>query len=312
MTQRQNRLLFGAAAVSAAAALAGLLAWVLARPEPPPTAAAVRAVADIAAVLTLGLAVVPRLDGRRYRDELARRAARPLAVAAGVWLVAELIRTVLAAAEAAATPVAMLSVPTVLEFVSSTVPGRSAMFSLAAAGLVCALALFASPAPPVTVGIAGVATAGVAARAVTGHVSENVVGATAVVVHSLAAALWCGTLGALTFTVSSRGQWARVLPRFSQLALVCVAVLLAGGVVAAFARLGTAADLIGTGYGRILLAKIAVTAALLILAWTNRTGWLRNARAHRVSADASLSRSLAELGLMASALTLAAALTLTG
>jgi putative copper resistance protein D len=119
-------------------------------------------------------------------------------------------------------------------------------------------------------------------------------------------------LGALTFTVSSRGQWARVLPRFSQLALVCVAVLLAGGVVAAFARLGSAADLVGTGYGRILLAKIAVTAALLILAWTNRMGWLREARAHRVSADASLSRSLAEVGLMTTALTLAAALTLTG
>jgi putative copper resistance protein D len=260
----------------------------------------------------LGLAVVPRLDGLRYRDELARRAARPLAVAAGVWLVAELLRTVLAAAEAAAIPVTRLSVQTVLEFVSSTVAGRSTVFSLAAAGLVCALALFASPAPPVTVGIAGVAAAGVAARAVTGHVSENVVGATAVVVHALAAALWCGTLGALTFTVSSRGQWARVLPRFSQLALVCVAVLLAGGVVAAFARLGSAADLVGTGYGRILLAKIAVTAALLILAWTNRMGWLREARAHRVSADASLSRSLAEVGLMTTALTLAAALTLTG
>ena len=109
MRQRQNRLLFGAAAVSAAAALAGLLAWVLARPEPPAVEAAVRAVADIAAVLTLGLAVVPRLDGLRYRDELARRAARPLAVAAGVWLVAELLRTVLAAAEAAAIPVTRLS-----------------------------------------------------------------------------------------------------------------------------------------------------------------------------------------------------------
>ena len=133
VTQGRNRLLFGAAAVGAAAALAGVLAWVLARPEPPPVAAAVRAVADISAVLTLGLAVVPRLDGLRYRAELARRAGRPLAVAAGVWLVAELIRTVLAAAETAATPVARLSVPTVLEFVSGTVPGRSAVFSLATA-----------------------------------------------------------------------------------------------------------------------------------------------------------------------------------
>jgi copper resistance protein D len=48
-------------------------------------------------------------------------------------------------------------------------------------------------------------------------------------VHALAAALCCGALAALALTVEHRGQWARVLPRFFQLSLLCVATLLAAG-----------------------------------------------------------------------------------
>jgi putative copper resistance protein D len=114
----------------------------------------------------------------------------------------------------------------------------------------------------------------------------------------------------MAVTITARGQWARVLPRFSQLALVCVATLLLGGVVAALESLGSLGDLVGTGYGRLLLAKVGVTLGLMFVAWRNRIGWLGAARAHRVSATVSLSRSLGELGLMALALTLAAGLTL--
>jgi hypothetical protein len=55
----------------------------------------------------------------------------------------------------------------------------------------------------------------------------------AVAVHALAAALCCGALAALALTVEHRGQWARVLPRFFQLSLLCVATLLAAGIAGA-------------------------------------------------------------------------------
>ena len=103
-----------------------------------------------------------------------------------------------------------------------------------------------------------------------------------------------------------------MLPAFSGLALWCTTALLAGGVTAALVTVGSPADLYTTGYGRILLAKVAVTAVLLMVAWRNRTGWLTAARNHRISARGSLVRSAIELSLMAVALTLAAALTVTG
>lgn len=133
-----------------------------------------------------------------------------------------------------------------------------------------------------------------------------------VVVHSLAAALWFGTLAALALTVSARGQWARMLPTFSRYALPGVAVLVATGVLTALGALDSAGAVFQTGYGRVLLAKVVVTAVVLVLAWAHRGGWLRAARAHRVGAQDSLRRSMVELALLTVALTLAAGLTVTG
>ena len=76
--------------------------------------------------------------------------------------------------------------------------------------------------------------------------------------------------------------------------------------------IGSLHELYATGYGRILLAKVAVTVVVLMVAWRNRTGWLTAARSHRISAEQSLLRAAAELSLMAVALTLAAALSVTG
>jgi putative copper resistance protein D len=103
-----------------------------------------------------------------------------------------------------------------------------------------------------------------------------------------------------------------VLPRFSQLSLGCVAALLAGGVVGAVITLGSPSQLVTTGYGRLLTAKIVLTVALVLLAYRNRTMWLPAARAHRATAVVSRSRALFEVAIMAVALTLAAALAVTG
>lgn len=76
---------------------------------------------------------------------------------------------------------------------------------------------------------------------------------------------------ALLVIVRHRGRWARVLPRFAQMSLICVAVLLAGGVVGAVIVLDSPSQLYATGYGRVLSAKIALAAALGVLAWFNRS-----------------------------------------
>ena len=160
--------------------------------------------------------------------------------------------------------------------------------------------------------VAAKTAVGLVARTIGGHMSASALGGIAVAVHVPAAAVWCGTLAALVLTVEHRGQWARVLPRFSELSLSCVIALLTGGVTGALVAVNSASQLFATGYGRVLLIKIVLTVVLIALAWRNRARWLPAAKSHRVTAYVSRSRSLSELAIMAVALTMAAALAVTG
>lgn len=301
-----------AVAATTVVVAATLLAWALAWPQNVLGDSVVRVIADIAAVLTLGFAVVARFDDPRYRDELVSRAAGPLVVSAAVWAVAELVRLVVTAAQSAGTPVLQLGVRTAFDFATGTAPGRSGVLCLAAAAAVALAATFTRRTQAVGLATAGLAALGIVGRSLVGHVSASTIGGLAVALHALAAALWCGSLAALVLTVDRRGRWARVLPRFSRMSLGCVGVLVACGVIGAAVVLPSPATLYETGYGRLLIAKLLVTAALTVLAWRNRTIWLPAARTHRASADVSNLRSRVELAGMGVALVLAAALAVTG
>ena len=288
------------------------LAWALGYPQNAWSASLVRAVADISAVVTLGLLVVPWFDDLRHRDQLADRAVRPLILVSAGWAVAEMVRLFLGAAEAAGSSARLVGVGTTVEFALQTAVGRSTLLCLAAALVVGVIAAVAPRVPPARVVATGAAAMGLAGRSLVGHLSESPIGGLAVAVHALAAALWCGALAALVLTVSHRGQWARVLPRFSQVSLVCVVVLLVGGTIGAVITVDAPSALYATGYGRVLTAKIVVTVVLVALAWRNRAGWLPAARSHRANADVSRVRSRVELAFMAVAWALAAALAVTG
>jgi copper resistance protein D len=216
------------------------------------------------------------------------------------------------AAEAAGSSVVGLDATTAVEFAIHTAPGRAGLVALVAAALVCLVTALGPRTPAVAVATVGLAALGMTSRTLIGHLSASTVGGLAIALHALAAALWCGSLAALVLTVDRRGRWARVLPRFSRMSLLCVAVLLAGGIVGAVVALPSVSALYATGYGRLLLAKIVMTVALTVLAWRNRTMWLPAARTHRASSQVSNLRSRVELAGMGVALTLAAALAVTG
>ncbi len=310
-----NRLraaILGALCVGAAAATA----WGLAYPQNSPVPSLVRAVSDGAAVVVLGLLVVPAFDEERYRGGLADRAARPLIVGSAVWAIAELLRLVVGAAEAAGSSAERVDVRTTFVFAVDTAVGRAGVVCLVAAAVVCVVAMVspgnARPTSTASVVAVGAAAIGVAGRSLVGHLSESPLGGVAVAVHALAAAVWCGSLAALVLTVTHRGQWARVLPRFSQVSLACVVVLSVFGVAGAVVTLNSPSDLYHTGYGRVLAAKLLVTVVLLGLAARNRSVWLPAARSHQATVSVSRVRSRVELAIMAIALTLAAALAVTG
>ncbi|MDE2149316.1 MAG: CopD family protein [Gammaproteobacteria bacterium] len=92
--------------------------------------------------------------------------------------------------------------------------------------------------------------------------------------HVLAAALWLGALPLLAAMLYGDGaepaRAQRVIRRFSRMGVVCVAVLAFSGGVNASPLGLSAAVWWGSGYGRMVLVKIALFSAMLGLAAYNR------------------------------------------
>jgi copper transport protein len=112
--------------------------------------------------------------------------------------------------------------------------------------------------------------------ALSGHADAT--GRTAVVVdaaHVLAASVWAGGLLFLLLALTWSGElrWAaaaRLVPRFSAVALVAVAVLVAAGTVSAYLQVQGWQALIDTTYGRLVLVKAALVVPVLGLGAFNK------------------------------------------
>ena len=96
-------------------------------------------------------------------------------------------------------------------------------------------------------------------------------------VHLVAAGLWAGGIVGLA-TQRPPGGWRspearQLLRRFSPIALTAFAIAVAGGGLEAVFQLGSVGALVGTDYGRVLLAKIALVGLMLplsLVAWRLR------------------------------------------
>ena len=110
-------------------------------------------------------------------------------------------------------------------------------------------------------------------------------------VHLLAAGIWAGGLVPLLVCLA----WASRLPdsapaaiavaRFSRIGLAAVSALAVTGAFASWQQVGGAAALIGTAYGRWLLVKLLLLAALLSLAARNLLVWRPRLEAGGPDAD---------------------------
>ncbi|MBA4021443.1 MAG: copper resistance protein CopD [Gordonia sp.] len=285
-----------------AAWLGVALCWVIARPGGPEMDAAAGAVAICAAITVLGLTSLRVLGG----EPTEPRALQLIAIVAGVWFVAALVAAWLGVAERTGRSPGAVGLSDFVR-VSGATP------ALIGTGCALLVAMFAvvwmfRPAMAVPEAAAAVTALGLLIGPVTGHLGQQTGGPVLVAVHVLAAGWWCGALAALALTVRGRKGWATSLPLFSGYAQWCVLVLFVTGVVAAFLELDSLGELTGTGYGRVLLAKSAGLAILIVVAFRQRTTWLPAARAHRIGEEVSLQRALVEVTLMAVVIGLAAGL----
>jgi copper transport protein len=100
------------------------------------------------------------------------------------------------------------------------------------------------------------------------------------VLHVLAAGTWIGGIATLVIALPAATRrlepdertrlLAAVLGRFSTLALIAVAALLAGGIAQSVLELRSIGDLVDTAFGRAVLVKIGLVCALLALGRLNR------------------------------------------
>jgi putative copper resistance protein D len=169
--------------------------------------------------------------------------------------------------------------PTLGIVVRDTWFGRVCIVRLALAALFAWLLLRRAWVSPWALVVAG---AYLAAPAFAGHAAggQGLEGASRIVVdmaHLVAAGAWVGALpgfvlvlraahGADTATLDAV---ARATRRFSVLGAIAVAALVATGVVNSIYMVGGWAEFTGTEYGRLLLAKLVVVAAMLAIAGTN-------------------------------------------
>ncbi|MFP5072598.1 CopD family protein [Pseudonocardia nantongensis] len=265
-----------------------------------------RAGADLAALTAAGAALAALLAPGRVPG-----ADRVLIGAAAAWPALLLLDAVVRGALLAGREPAAVRVPDVVRYLTGPLAGTGLLIAGAAAVLLagCALARPAAPGQgtgPPALGL-GLAVTGLAAPAVTGHAAASahaVVAVPGVLLHVVAAALWVGGLGAVLVLARDGAVLAGALPRFSRLAGWAVGALAASGVLAATARLGSPAELVTTGYGALLLAKIGLLGVAAALGGLTR----RRLRAGRAAVQAW---AAVEILVLAAAVGVAATLTRT-
>ncbi|HEX2049740.1 MAG TPA: CopD family protein [Actinomycetota bacterium] len=247
--------------------------------------------ATFAALLVLAgaAAFAARAWGRDDDDAIDGAFARRVrALLSAAWLVAvvgTLASIVLQGAVAGDVPLSEALSGDVVAEVASTRFGRVALARVALLALVAALLPWAARragerAPVALAGAALAAT--LATPGLGGHagttppVALNVVADT---LHVCAAAVWVGGLVALvaaawpaTARVAAPERARRLAPvvsRFSDAAVVAVAVVVATGLYRSWVEVRALGNLTGTTYGLVLVAKLAAFAPLLALGAVN-------------------------------------------
>ena len=207
--------------------------------------------------------------------------------AALLGLVLSAAGLVVLAAGMAGVPLSQVDSVSIGMILTGTSIGTAWIVRMAALAVALGLVLF-SPVRPIAL-LTSATTAGAAALvslAWTGHGamdegSTGVVHLSADALHLLAAGIWIGALLALMLLVFRRRELVdrdhlilshRALAGFSLVGTITVAVIIVSGLVNSWLLVGPAnlLNLAESLYGQLLIAKLALFAAMIALAATNR------------------------------------------
>jgi len=321
-TVRRGPLVLGA--TLAAVAVCGLTLWaggaadvvsVPGIPAPPPLVAwlvpALRLIADASAVLTVGclFGAVVLVPGDTVLSAAGYRWVRLAGWGAVAWASASLASLPVLLADFLGTGLAGISWRGVASFVRDVEQGRNLLIVAALATVVAAMArtVLHPVGARVLLVIALTATVPPAFTSHSADAADHDLAVAAVALHVLGVVLWAGGLLALMLAVRLTGP-ARVaaVERFGALAAPLALLVAGSGAVTAYTRFSSPGQLVDTGYGAVLLVKVAAFAGILALAAWHRRRTVSALRTERPAAFLRLAG--AELVLFAATIGLAVGL----
>jgi len=229
--------------------------------------------AELAASATLGGLVLLATVLVRRDEAVVRAASGITAVAAAVWTLTAVVELVLTYANVAGlSPTDPAFGGELGQFVTQFELGRVLLFVAVAAAVVTALALMTTS-PVGTAWVAGLVLVALWQSAQTGHAAgaaSHDLATSSMFLHLVGAALWIGTLLALSPLAHRLGaDLAPAVARFSVIAAWCFAAVAVSGTVNSIIRLGSWDDWT-TRYGMLLLVKIALFGVLGLLGLAHR------------------------------------------
>ncbi len=256
----------------------------------------VRVLFDLAAVATVGLNLLPILVGLarpKGAEQVLLGARRAAAFSALALAVCALVTLVLQTAEVLPEATG-ISLGRVGDYVATVSAGKALVFVAAVAVVSAGLSLWAvwaGESVPAELR-ATVALFALLPLPVTGHATNwrwQDYAMISMELHVLGAAVWTGGLGAVAVVVAAnRTLLAHTLPRFSKLATTCLGVVAATGLFNAAVELTSVPGknlvevLFGTGYGTLVVLKLACLAGLAALGanirWRLLPGVVRHQR----------------------------------
>jgi cytochrome c oxidase assembly factor CtaG/putative copper export protein len=269
-----------------------------------------RAVADLAQCLTIGLLVLACIALPTSKRKAYAPALRVASLTAGVWAVAMLVVAILTYADVSGQS---MSDPAYGEQLASFLReidlGRGIAITALIAALIATLAAGAT-----TIGNTGLllllSAVSLIPPALAGHASGNSDHETAVTslgLHLFGVTIWVGGLAGLVWLRQglSLRELGTAVQRYSYLAAWSFGLVAVSGTINGWVRIGGLSGL-GTRYGVLLLAKVAALVALGVMGWRHREQTIPAIAAGKSWAFARL--ATVEVGVMAVAVGLGVAL----
>jgi copper transport protein len=222
------------------------------------------------AALAVGLLLLPRLideNGARFKSAVALLAA--LRAALGFLLIVAIARNIIPAQR-------NIDLSTLVEFVFGTVVGKAwavtQLIALVFAALAAARLFVASDLLDRVTLWSGVVV--IAVVSVTGHAIDDslpVYTQVSFLLHTAAGLTWLGGLvGLVWWMLTARGKppevARRLAEKWSLVAKVAMALVVASGLALAWENVGSFPNLLATPYGRLLVLKLAFLCAVLLIA----------------------------------------------